>query len=127
LYYLAISGIGSTPLNDTNDPIFDFQTTGETSGPDGLPAGSRCLAAWSSSSITGKYQIALQGAAFVGNTCLGDCDRDGDVDFDDLACIQFNYGPVTPAIVPSDCDVSGTIDFNDLVSALFEFGLCESE
>jgi len=56
--------------------------------------------------------------------CIGDCDDSGDVDFNDLVSMLFNFG--TGALdARCDADQSGTVDFNDLVSALFRFGPCE--
>lgn len=48
----------------------------------------------------------------------GDCDGNGSVNFSDLSCILFSFGPGTGA---ADCDGSGVVDFNDLVCALFLF------
>lgn len=48
----------------------------------------------------------------------GDCDGSGTIDFSDLVCILFQFGPGTG---PADCDGSGTINFNDLVCTLFVF------
>jgi len=48
----------------------------------------------------------------------GDCDASGTINFNDLVCILFNFGPGTG---PSDCDGSGTIDFSDLICTLFLF------
>ncbi|CAE7209229.1 phrB [Symbiodinium necroappetens] len=55
--------------------------------------------------------------------CVGDCDGSGEVDFNDLVAMLFEFGsePVVPAC---DADGSGGVDFNDLVSALFVFGGC---
>jgi len=55
--------------------------------------------------------------------CLGDCDKSGAVDFNDLVSMLFVFGQDTGDAC--DADESGTVDFNDLVSALFVFGPCE--
>ena len=59
-----------------------------------------------------------------GDYCPGDCEGSGDVAFDDLICILFDFGN-SGAGASTDCDLSGTIDFNDLICALFKFGPCD--
>ena len=54
--------------------------------------------------------------------CVGDCNDSGDVSFDDLVAMLFEFG--NDAGVGCDADDSGTVDFNDLVAALFAFGPC---
>lgn len=53
--------------------------------------------------------------------CPGDCDDSGEVDFNDLVAILFEFGESNQAC---DTDASGAIDFNDLVATLFLFGPC---
>lgn len=55
--------------------------------------------------------------------CVGDCDMSGDVSFNDLVSMLFQFGKPSP---PAGCDTdkSGMVDFNDLVQALFVFGPC---
>lgn len=62
IYFLAISGAGSVPLDIMGNPIFLFGTPDEVSGPDGspLPFGS-----WSGPGQIGEYTIALTGVSFV--------------------------------------------------------------
>jgi len=55
------------------------------------------------------------------NTCPGDCNASGAVDFDDLIAMLFQFGSNDPLC---DADGSGSIDFNDLIAALFIFGPC---
>ncbi|MEQ9616774.1 MAG: VCBS repeat-containing protein [Phycisphaerales bacterium] len=55
--------------------------------------------------------------------CLGDCDGNGIVEFNDLVAMLFLFGDeLAPA--PCDADESGVVEFNDLVAALFLFGPC---
>lgn len=62
IYFLAISGAGSIPLDTNGFPIFTFGMPTEVSGPDGsvLPLGS-----WLGDGATGEYTISLTGASFV--------------------------------------------------------------
>ena len=53
--------------------------------------------------------------------CPGDCSGNGEVDFNDLVAMLFQFGLDTEGC---DTDKSGTVDFNDLVAALFLFGPC---
>lgn len=75
----------------------------------------------------GAFGVALAdarpgGPRGAGASCLGDCDLDGTVDFNDLIAILFEFGaPPTPTC---DADGSGTVDFNDLIATLFRFGPC---
>lgn len=61
-YFLAISGLGSVPLDGLGNPIFDFASATEVSGPDGSPMP---IAGWSGPGATGVYTITLTGASFV--------------------------------------------------------------
>jgi len=55
------------------------------------------------------------------NTCAGDCNGSGAIDFDDLVAMLFQFGTADPLC---DADASGAVDFNDLVATLFLFGPC---
>jgi len=55
-------------------------------------------------------------------TCTGDCDSSGSVDFNDLVCELFRFGE--PSFI-ADCDGTEFVDFNDLVCTLFAFGECD--
>ncbi|CAE7549838.1 unnamed protein product [Symbiodinium necroappetens] len=75
----------------------------------------------------GLGSLVLSGrAAGVGTLpdlkCAGDCDGSGEVDFNDLVAMLFEFGPGQDAAC--DPDATGEVDFNDLVSALFLFGPC---
>lgn len=66
----------------------------------------------------------IQDDVFVmpSSVCLGDCDGNGTVDFNDLSAILFQFGNATPAC---DADQSGSIDFNDVITTLFMLGECQ--
>jgi len=49
---------------------------------------------------------------------LGDVDGNGEIDFNDLVAILFEFGNSDG---PADVDCSGEVDFNDLVATLFLF------
>lgn len=63
IYFLAISGAGNIPLNADGDPIFNFATNTEVSGPDGT-LGSLMLDSWSGPGAIGEYTIQISGASF---------------------------------------------------------------
>ena len=54
--------------------------------------------------------------------CLGDCDDNGEVNFNDLVSMLFLFG--TDPGDGCDADENSTVDFNDLVATLFLFGPC---
>ena len=54
--------------------------------------------------------------------CPGDCDGSGDVSFQDLVGMLFEFGVETNG--GCDADGSGEVSFADLVAALFRFGPC---
>ncbi len=61
----------------------------------------------------------------VNLACQGDCNGSGDVNFDDLVCMLFEFGGTRIAMdVDVDCDSNGIVDFDDLICALFLFGPC---
>jgi len=64
-------------------------------------------------------EICPLGAALP---CLGDCDGNGIVDFNDLVSMLFVFGQNTGD--ECDADGNGIVNFNDLVSTLFLFGPC---
>lgn len=58
--------------------------------------------------------------------CPGDCNRDRVVNFDDLVCLLFNFGPVEgDDRQPEDCTGAGVVSFNTITCTLFEFGPCD--
>jgi len=122
LYYLAISGAGSVPTSPAGAQIFQFLDPFEISGPDGVMPADNFIDNWSGNGAVGNYQIVVQGVSFAEAQCLGDCDLNGFVNFQDLICILFDFGTVH---VESDCDVNGQVDFNDLICTLFQFGPCD--
>lgn len=123
IYLLAITGAPSLPLNAAGDQLFDFENPFEVSGPDGVPLGaSDVLNQWSSPELTGEYRIALFGASFAEPLCPGDCNQDGEVNFNDLSCALFSFGE---PFVEADCNADGAVHFNDLTCTLFNFGPCD--
>lgn len=64
LYYLAISGAGSSPISAGGAPIFDFLDPLEISGPDGA-GGSLPISGWDADGAFGTYTIALEGVRFA--------------------------------------------------------------
>lgn len=63
VYCLAISGFDDDPQSN-GGPIFDQETREEVTGPDG-PGGQEPIVAWGPPGETGRYVIALSGAAFI--------------------------------------------------------------
>ncbi len=66
--------------------------------------------------------VTILADLILGAGCAGDCDLNGEVDFNDLVAMLFEFGESDGSAC--DADASGTVDFNDLVSALFLFGAC---
>jgi len=56
------------------------------------------------------------------DVCLGDCNGDGFVNFNDLVAMLFQFGG--PGTAECDADSNGVVNFGDLVSTLFLFGPC---
>ncbi|CAE7357425.1 tagA [Symbiodinium necroappetens] len=54
--------------------------------------------------------------------CLGDCDANGVVNFEDLVAMLFVFGSDDNGMC--NADQTGRVDFDDLVTALFLFGPC---
>lgn len=63
IYCLAISGFDDDPQSD-GGPIFKQETREEVTGPDGA-GGQEPIVAWGPPGETGRYVIALTGAAFI--------------------------------------------------------------
>lgn len=63
VYCLAISGFDNDPQSDSG-PIFNAETREEVTGPDG-DGGQEPIVAWGPPGKTGRYVIALTGAAFI--------------------------------------------------------------
>ncbi|CAE7223664.1 bioF [Symbiodinium necroappetens] len=76
------------------------------------------------STVAGQGALTFQTPGMMADVCLGDCDDNNEVDFNDLVSMLFAFGPAAGADDPCDADESGTVDFNDLVAALFLFGPC---
>ena len=67
-YYLAICGRGNFPRDSMQLPLFDFDSFGEISGPDG--AGEKndgMLSGWEGEGQTGNYLIFLDGVCGIVN------------------------------------------------------------
>ncbi|MEQ9616537.1 MAG: VCBS repeat-containing protein [Phycisphaerales bacterium] len=105
---------GSEPLfvfagDVDNDGQGDLITVNSTSGARSAESGVPAM----------PIGVVRQSAA----PCLGDCDGNGVVEFNDLVSMLFEFGNET-APVECDADASGVVEFNDLVTALFAFGPC---
>lgn len=61
-YFLAISGLGSSPLDGAGNLIFNIASGTEVSGPDGS---TMPISGWTGPGATGFYTITLTGASFV--------------------------------------------------------------
>ncbi|CAE7897707.1 unnamed protein product [Symbiodinium necroappetens] len=66
--------------------------------------------------------LFLAESAGTEKICLGDCDGNGSIDFNDLVSMLFVFGQDTDD--GCDADENATVDFNDLVATLFLFGPC---
>ncbi|MEC9373721.1 MAG: hypothetical protein VYC34_07750, partial [Planctomycetota bacterium] len=67
LYYLAICGGGNFPRDQNQVPLFDFDSFGEISGPDG--GGGKndgVISGWEGPGETGNYLIFLEGVSGLG-------------------------------------------------------------
>ncbi|MCP3905190.1 MAG: hypothetical protein GY715_16315 [Planctomycetes bacterium] len=123
LYYLAISGFNSDPIDPAGAPIFIQETRTEISGPDGsnLP-----ITDWQPPTTpqTGTYQIFVEGVSFI--FCPADLSGNGDVDFADILTVIAQWGPC-PAKGPCPADLDGDNDvaFSDILVIIEEWGRCE--
>jgi hypothetical protein len=64
LYYICITGLGSVPFDQFENPLFNFTFDGEISGPDG-PGGENPISFWGFSESKGNYELALEGIGFA--------------------------------------------------------------
>lgn len=121
LYYIAISGAGSVPVNSFGAALFSFTSPIEVSGPDG-PGGSTPIASWSGPGETGEYLIAFSPCAgFVKRTCPGDLNGDGEVDGADLGLLLADWDEVSG---PANINGIGAVDGADLGILLSNWGPC---
>lgn len=60
--------------------------------------------------------------SLVRYTLKGDCNLDGDVDFDDLLIIAQNYGASSRLWHQGDSDYNGSVNFDDLLSVAQNYG-----
>lgn len=118
-YLIAVSGIGSEPVDFRGSLLFDFDDDIEVSGPDGQGGGNP-IAGWSNrddapsdSPLTMRsYTIAFEGAMTL---TPGDLDASGSIDGADLGLMLSSWGPCSrPAACPADLDGDGVISGADL-------------
>ena len=62
IYYIAVSGAGSVPVDSNGTPIFEFAVPDEVSGPDGS---LNPIAGWSGPGAIGEYTIQFSGVSFI--------------------------------------------------------------
>jgi len=122
LYYLAISGSPSVPLDGGGTPIFVLDSSTEVSGPDGS---SNAVAAWSGPGQTGEYEIQLNGATFADQRQVEDLDSSGCVGSGALGSLLAAWGPcVAGQPCVSDLDGDGQVGSGDLGILLAAWGNC---
>jgi len=103
-------------------PAFEFDVPGGQ-----LAAATQYYWTVSATNVGGTV-VAAQGAlTFITDgagmpVCLGDCDDNGTVDFNDLIQMLFVFG--TDPGDGCDANEDSTVDFNDLIATLFLFGPC---
>jgi hypothetical protein len=121
-YYIAVSGLGSVPVNSASLPLFTFISPMEVSGPDG-PGGSSPIAGWSGTGAVGEYIIKFSTCAgFVPPPgCPADLDGNGVVDGADLGLLLAAWGAGNG---PADLNDNGTVDGADLGILLAAWGAC---
>lgn len=121
LYYIAISGAGSVPVNSFGAALFSFTSPIEVSGPDG-PGGSTPIASWSGGGDTGEYLIAFSTCAgFVKPLCPGDLNGDGTVDGADLGLLLSDWDEYSGV---ANINGIGPVDGADLGILLSNWGPC---
>lgn len=121
-YYIAISGLGSNPINSASLPIFSFANPLEVSGPDG-PGGSSPIAGWTEPGAVGEYLIKFSSCAqFVPKpSCPADLDGNGVVDGADLGLLLGDWGSTAS---PADLNGDDMVDGADLGRMLGAWGPC---
>lgn len=122
LYYIAVSGAGSHPVDTAGQPLFSFALGGplQVSGPDG-PGGANPIAGWSGPGAVGEYIIGFSPCVQFVSPCLADLDGNGVVDGADLGLLLAAWGPIG-----SDADLNGDGKVNgaDLGILLAAWGPC---
>jgi hypothetical protein len=122
-YYIAVSGLGSVPVNAGGQALFSFGSNPlEVSGPDG-PGGSTPIAGWSANGAVGEYVIGLNPCSqFVPPpTCPADLDGNGVVDGADLGLLLNAWGPFATA---ADLNGDGQVNGGDLGLLIAAWGPC---
>ena len=64
LYYICITGFGSEPFDQFENPLFNLDFEGEISGPDGKGGGNP-ISFWGFTESKGSYELALEGIGFA--------------------------------------------------------------
>jgi len=121
-YYIAVSGLGSVPINSAGQALFSFVSPMEVSGPDG-PGGSTPIAGWSGPGASGEYIIGFSTCAkFVPPpTCPADLNGDGLVNGADLGLLLNAWGPFGTA---ADLNGDGQVNGADLGLLIAAWGPC---
>ncbi|MHC5115063.1 MAG: DVUA0089 family protein [Planctomycetota bacterium] len=124
LYYIAVTGFDSDPVDANSQPIFIQKTRQEVSGPDGSiepfdrwqpPAGPE----------VGDYSVFVTGINFI--YCPVDLSNNGFVDFADILIVIANWGPCPPGgPCPADLNGNLVVDFADILIIIEEWGRCEN-
>jgi len=107
--YLGTQGLTSVTFGNV--------TNGDLSGADLVSDGVH-----QSGEIANAFFAQQVSNALLGTVCPGDCELSGEVDFNDLVAMLFEFGNADDGAC--DADQNGTIDFGDLVAGLFLFGPC---
>lgn len=111
---------------DFSSPILDFSTGLTAFSNPGFQLPGDGVYFWRvfAENVNGQTIATEPSRSFtVGNpVCVGDCDNNGVVDFNDLVAALFRFGQSEEAC---DADGNGTVEFNDLTATLFRFGPCE--
>jgi len=116
VYYIAVSGSGSAPLDDSSSAIFSISVSTEISGPDG--SNDAFSDAWSGIGTVGEYSIQFSGVKLFLIERACDFDLDGCVDSGDAATLNAKWGE--PGI--SDLNNDGTTDTSDLAILISNWG-----
>ncbi len=131
IYLLAISLYNRDPVNDRGQPIWNPAGAGRAVRcPDDSSGANTAIAGWAGdTTLTGVYNITLQGAYFVSldgcPTCQshnGDVDNNGCVDDADLLAVLFAFGQSGEDLGRVDVNCDEVVDDADLLLVLFNFG-----
>jgi hypothetical protein len=119
IYFLAVSGTGSEPLDKSGEELFNIADQNEVSGPDGQ-GGKNPIVDWSSNDAEGEYVIGLSG---VSTSPFGDLDGDGSVSGSDLGALLLVWGECLTGLgtCPADLNADGFIDGADLGTLLLNW------